>query len=344
MTRGHKVDGRGPVRGTIIAGLALALTASSLMLAGCSSDKDAFSGKGSPIYPGDGPLPKGGGRYQIGKPYTVAGQRFYPKADPDYDKTGVASWYGPKFNRRMTSNGEWFDMDYMSAAHTTLPLPSYAKVTNLENGREIVVRVNDRGPFVNSRIIDLSKKSAETLGFRKKGKAKVRVQYIGRAPLDDKGTHLAAMNTELHRGTSLNTMIAAADRRTSGGTPTMVAKAEPSQRPAARKPQGAPVTIASLSGQAAAGSGGAATNAVVQPAGAGFYVQAAAFSDPDNADRTRAQLAPIGPVEVAPLSQGSRTLYRVRVGPLRDAGQADQALRQVVAAGHSDARVIVAAN
>jgi rare lipoprotein A len=87
----------------------------------------------------------------------------------DYDKVGQASWYGPKFHRRMTSNGEWFDQDYLSAAHPTLPLPSYARVTNLENGRQLVVRVNDRGPFVADRIIDLSKKSADVLGFRNRG-------------------------------------------------------------------------------------------------------------------------------------------------------------------------------
>ena len=110
----------------------------------------------------------------------------------------------------MTANGEWFDMEYSSAAHATMPLPSYARVTNLANGKEIIVRVNDRGPFVSGRIIDLSRKSAEILAFRIQGTAKVRVQYVGPAPLDDRGSHLAAMNRELERGTPLNQLIAAA--------------------------------------------------------------------------------------------------------------------------------------
>jgi rare lipoprotein A len=97
----------------------------------------------------------------------------------------------------MTSNGEWFDMDYLSAAHPTLPLPSYVRVTNLENGRAVVVRVNDRGPFVGDRIIDMSRKSAELLGFKQKGRANVRVQYLGPAPLNDRGSDLIAMNRRM---------------------------------------------------------------------------------------------------------------------------------------------------
>ena len=158
---------------------------------------DPFAGKGSPIYTGKGPVPWGGGRYHVGKPYQVAGRWFKPKEQPNYDKKGMASWYGEAFNRRKTSNGEWFDMTRLTAAHPTLPLPSYVKVTNLDNGREVVVRVNDRGPFVGTRIIDLSKRTAEVLDFKHKGKAQVRVQYIGPAPLNDNGSHLMAMNKEL---------------------------------------------------------------------------------------------------------------------------------------------------
>ncbi len=110
----------------------------------------------------------------------------------------------------MTSNGEWFDMTRLTAAHPTLPLPSYAKVTNINNGKTIVVRINDRGPFVGPRIIDLSKQSASALGFKRQGTATVRVQYIGPAPLDDHGSNLMAMNQELENGTPLRQMIAAA--------------------------------------------------------------------------------------------------------------------------------------
>jgi rare lipoprotein A len=193
-------------------GVILLLIAVAL-LGGCSTvpaKRNPFAGVGSPVYPGSGPLPKGGGRYFLGEPYEVAGWKYYPREDPTYDKVGHASWYGPQFHRRMTSNGEWFDMDYLSAAHPTLPLPSYARVTNLENGRTVVVRVNDRGPFVGDRIIDLSRRSAEVLGFKEKGRANVRVQYLGPAPLNDRGGDLMAMNQRLQRGTGFTALAAAA--------------------------------------------------------------------------------------------------------------------------------------
>jgi rare lipoprotein A (peptidoglycan hydrolase) len=165
---------------------------------------------GSPMFKRVGLIPRGGGRYQLGTPYRIGGRLFRPREIPDYDEIGIASWYGHRFHRRMTANGEWFDMEYFTAAHPTMPLPSYARVINLENGKEMVVRVNDRGPFVGSRLIDLSKKTAEMLEFRAQGIAKVRVQYIGPAPLDDDGRHLAAMNRELRRGTPLTEIIAVA--------------------------------------------------------------------------------------------------------------------------------------
>jgi rare lipoprotein A len=192
--------------------VACLLVAAAVLLDGCSSapaKRNPFAGVGSPVYPGTGPLPKGGGKYLVGAPYEVAGWKYYPREDPTYDKVGQASWYGPQFHRRMTSNGEWFDMEYLSAAHPTLPLPSYARVTNLENGRTVIVRVNDRGPFVGDRIIDMSRKSAEVLGFKQKGRANVRVQYLGPAPLNDRGSDLIAMNRRLERGSG-RTEIAAA--------------------------------------------------------------------------------------------------------------------------------------
>ncbi len=292
------------------------LLSASLILTGCgkSSKQDPFAGVGSPMYQGSGPIPKGGGRRALGKPYEVAGKKFYPAEDPDYDKTGLGSWYGPKFHKRMTSNGEWFDMNYRSAAHPTLPLPSYAKVTNLENGRKMIVRINDRGPFVGPRIIDLSRKSAQILGYDKKGKAKVRVQYIGPAPLNDKGTHLAAMNDELARGTPLRYMIASANQRSGG---TRVASANTSSSSALQP------TAAS---------------------GAGYYVQVGAFGELGNAERARQRLQGVAPVIVTPVNGQYGTLYRVKLGPLAKRHQADTALGHAVDAGHHDARIVIAAN
>ncbi|EFL90260.1 septal ring lytic transglycosylase RlpA family protein [Ahrensia sp. R2A130] len=126
---------------------------------------------------------KGGGRRQVGKPYKIRGKWYVPKEEPGYDRRGQASWYGPNFHGRLTANGEVYDQFALSAAHPTFPLPSYARVTNVDNGRSVTVRVNDRGPYHSKRIIDLSAKGSELLGYQKQGIGNVRVQWIGHAPL-----------------------------------------------------------------------------------------------------------------------------------------------------------------
>jgi rare lipoprotein A len=128
--------------------------------------------------PNDNELPKGdqGGAQKVGKPYKIAGKWYYPKEDPTYDEIGQASWYGRQFHGKKTANGEVYNMNSLTAAHKTLPLPSYVKVTNLANGRSIILRVNDRGPFVDSRILDVSRRGAQLLGFQKQGVTRVRVQ------------------------------------------------------------------------------------------------------------------------------------------------------------------------
>ena len=135
------------------------------------------------VGPGE-PVPKGGGVYRVGSPYVVAGHVYVPEDDSHYRAEGLASWYGSDFHGRATANGEIFDSDSISAAHPTLPLPSYVRVTNLNNGRSIVVRVNDRGPYHGNRIIDVSKRTAHLLGFTMRGTAWVRVEYVGRAPIE----------------------------------------------------------------------------------------------------------------------------------------------------------------
>lgn len=167
----------------------LGVAAGGLILANCSG---GVSGKVDPKYgvsasarvvePGQ-PVPKGGGVYRVGKPYTVAGRTYVPEEDTNYSAIGLASWYGDDFHGRYTANGEIFDMESISAAHPTLPLPSYVRVTNLANKKSIVVRVNDRGPYVGNRIIDLSVKTSRLLGFYGHGVARVKVDYVGRAPL-----------------------------------------------------------------------------------------------------------------------------------------------------------------
>lgn len=145
---------------------------------------EKYGVKGSPRMVAAGkPVPKGGGRYVVGKKYKIAGKWYYPEHDPDYKKTGLASWYGPTFHGRKTANGEIFDRNGLTAAHTTMPLPSYARVTNTSNGRSMIVRVNDRGPFHGNRIIDLSERVATLLGTKDQGVGKVKVEYVGKAPL-----------------------------------------------------------------------------------------------------------------------------------------------------------------
>lgn len=171
-----------------LAGL-LALIGGGLTLANCASN---VAGRVDPRYgvassarvvrPGE-PVPKGGGVYRVGKPYTVAGRTYTPEDDAHYSVVGLASWYGDDFHGRYTANGEIFDMNAISAASPTLPLPSYARVTNLSNHRSIVVRVNDRGPYVGNRLIDVSVKTAKLLGFYGQGVTRVKVEYVGRAPL-----------------------------------------------------------------------------------------------------------------------------------------------------------------
>ena len=136
-------------------------------LAGCGSANHPYQTSG-PVNP----------TYKVGKPYRVAGKIYRPAADPHYDRTGLASWYGTKFHGRKTANGDVFNMNALTAAHTTLPMPSYVRVTNMDNGRWLILLVNDRGPFVGNRLIDVSRRAAQLLGFEKKGVTRVRVQAV----------------------------------------------------------------------------------------------------------------------------------------------------------------------
>jgi rare lipoprotein A len=169
-----------------------AAVAACLVLANCASS-GKFASRVDPKYGvstsprvvayGE-PVPKGGGTYRVGKPYIVAGRVYVPEEDINYREEGLASWYGDDFHGRLTANGEVFDMASLSAAHPTLPMPCYARVTNLNNGKSLIVRVNDRGPYHGNRLIDVSNKAAELLDFKGNGVARVRVEYVGRAPLE----------------------------------------------------------------------------------------------------------------------------------------------------------------
>src|SRR5438270_1928465 len=169
-----------------------AVAAACLMLANCASS-NKFASRVDPKYGVSSsrrvvelgePVPKGGGAYRVGKPYIVAGRIYVPEEDVNYVAEGIASWYGDDFHGRLTANGEVFDMGSLTAAHPTLPMPSYARVTNLSNGKSLIVRVNDRGPYHGNRLIDVSNRAAELLEFKGNGVARVRVEYVARAPLE----------------------------------------------------------------------------------------------------------------------------------------------------------------
>jgi len=175
----------------------LVALAAACLLVGCANP-DKFgtvdprygvSSSARMIEPGQ-PIPKGGGTYRIGSPYSIGGRAYVPAENPHYRAEGVASWYGEDFHGRLTANGEIFDMNSMSAAHTTLPMPSYVRVTNISNNKSVIVRVNDRGPYHADRVIDVSVKAATLLGFYGSGLAPVRVEYVGKAPLEGSDDNL----------------------------------------------------------------------------------------------------------------------------------------------------------
>ena len=310
----------------------------AVVLAGCSSQHqritkhgtwrgaglDPFAGKGSPYYMGKGPIPFGGGKYQVGNAYQVAGRTWTPRDQPGYDKIGVASWYGEAFHKRKTSNGEWFDMDTLTAAHATLPLPSYALVTNLDNGRQVIVRINDRGPFVDTRIIDLSKKAADVLGYRNKGKTHVRVKLIGPAPLKDSSQHMLAMNQAINSGASLSQIASLGDERNARPS-TQVAAANPPKRSVLSQ---ATVQQASI------------PESEIFPTSGGFMVRIAVFHSLDNATATYDALKTLGPTQIIKAVGANGPLYRVQMGPIDNEADAVTARDNAIANGFEDARIV----
>lgn len=255
-----------------------------------------------------------GGVYKVGEPYKVAGRTYTPRIDPDYDETGIASWYGRDFNGLRTANGEVFDMNALTAAHKTLPLPSYVRVTNLDNGRTLVLRVNDRGPFAAGRIIDVSRRSAQLLGFRGKGTARVRVRVV--APPSDGGFVAAKAETPKR------TRVAVA-------VPVVAVETDPLAPPdgIAEAPRRTPALLPLV------------LVGAVQPTS--LYVQAGAFESFANANRLSAKLSTGQRWRITSVVVRGRELYRVRYGPLDTVEQADIVLARVIRRGHPEARIVI---
>lgn len=294
----------------------------SAALAACATPNPQYSVRqGGGSYAAAGKSPTGaGGRYKVGEPYQVAGVWYVPKEEPNYDQTGTASWYGDEFHQKATANGEIFDMNVPTAAHTTLPLPSMVEVTNLDNGKRINVRVNDRGPFVGGRIIDLSREAARQLGMERPGTANVRVRYIGPAPLGppDAGLRYASYTPTPAPSASLPPAPIPYQGLTPMGVssqplaPIQVSNPGPITTPMA------PATVSSA-----------------------YRVQAGAFSDQGRAQFVASQLSGTGVASIEPVQRADgMTLYRVLLPGGPDEAAAWGVRDQVAALGYADARVI----
>jgi rare lipoprotein A len=286
-------------------------------------------------------------RYKIGKPYRIGGVWYYPAVDYKYRQTGIASWYGPKFHGKPTANGERFDMNEVSAAHRTLPLPSMVRVVNLNNGRAIRVRINDRGPFAHGRIIDLSRRAAQLLGFANSGTARVRVEILA-----EESRQLAALYASGAGGAQIATSDLAVAAKTSspsvkaaprvpvtstslpppGGAPTAAAKPRAATTAPPRRAPPAPIAVTPA-------QGASIQRLPVQPTQ--IYIQAGAFAQFENANRLRARISVLGQTRVTAVGLGGQQLFRVRLGPVASVGRADSLLARLIGAGYSSARIVV---
>jgi rare lipoprotein A len=348
--RGYDTGSFGAVRFALPLLLSTSL---AFGLSACSSGNDNGETLGERVIPLGQPVPKGGGFYQLGKPYQVAGFWYTPREDPGYDRVGSASWYGELFHGRRTANGEIYDMDRLSAAHPTLPLPVYARVTNLNNGRSIVVRVNDRGPYARDRIIDLSRRSAEVLGFRNYGTATVRVRFLGRAPLNGDDSYerryLASQSWGQFAAKGESPKLAMSS---TAGKETLPAENPENLalpwREAAPRGEAAPdpallgwrATTQTAQPPPPQTTGSLPRKTKTKAQADGLAIQAGSFKSKENADRARTALSAIAPVEVAPIAVGGDVYFRVRVGPFADASEAEAALAKVTQAGYQGAKMV----
>ena len=307
-----------------------AISVIAVVLSACSRfKKSSDQNLSKRVIPLGQPVPKGGGRYKVGNPYKIGGRTYRPAEQPGYNRVGIASWYGEMFHGRYTANGEIYDMNALTAAHPILPLPTYARVTNLQNGRNLVVRINDRGPYARDRIIDMSRRSAQALGFQRDGTARVRVQYLGRAPLDGNDSVERRSFANLNNPKNIRRKVRLAAARPARSTPMadpMIVGALPKSE-ARNAPSKWQMQVK------AAGLSAAATEELI-------FIQAASFQNKEYADKLRNQLANIGPAGVFPADIKGKKYYRVRLGPYARRHDADQALRVVVNSGSAHALII----
>jgi rare lipoprotein A len=287
------------------------------MLAACSSGPAPQTGN-------DGMASTAtGARFKVGKPYKIDGNWYYPKHEPSYDKIGVASWYGDDFQGLATANGEVFDKGLMTAAHTTLPLPSLVRVTNLANGKSLVMRVNDRGPFVNDRLIDLSQAAARELGYEQQGLAKVRVQFLQIA--DDATGVPTEIRSPAVPPAAVPNRILVADASESPTVPRAALTPVSPARALPATPRPAPSPLA------------AANPAVPGDCAEGWVVQVGAFADSSTVRAVATEVSHLHSVRIEPAFAGSTPVARLRLGPLDNRREAASLLGQVHKLGYPTA-------
>ena len=273
-----------------------------IFLAGCASNQP---GLGESPYSQASAIKGQGGIYKVGKPYKIFGVTYYPKEDYNYSEVGIASWYGKDFHNKKTANGERYDMNTLTAAHRTLPLPSIVKVTNLENGRSLVLRVNDRGPYAKNRIIDISKRGAQLLGYQTQGTAKVRVEVLEKESKELKAALLGQDIKDIQ-----------------------YTKTRPTPEIAENK------TLVIYNADTATKM----TNS--HKADNNYFVQAGAFSQKSSATGLKGKLSRFGNTNIATATVDGRTFYRVRIGPFSFKEEADVTLAKVKDYGIQNASVV----
>ncbi|MDP2334757.1 MAG: septal ring lytic transglycosylase RlpA family protein [Reyranella sp.] len=285
------------------------------------------------------------GTYKVGSPYKISGVWYTPKEEFTLVETGVASWYGPGFHGKSTANGERYDQTARTAAHRTLQMPSIVRVTNLSNGQSTVVRINDRGPFASSRVIDLSRTAAQELDIIRKGTARVRIEQL-------QAESLAVKDVAINGGGPAEQYDALAQLASGRQAPPqqqVMATAQPAAAPPAAQVQAGwpanprssavvPVQALALPGSGAPTMASLATTAPFS--GGSFYVQTGSFSTAENAERQRGAVRSYGSSEISQASAAGRDVYRVRLGPYTTSDAAGIVADRLKRSGYGDARVV----
>ena len=300
------------------------------------------------------------GSYKIGAPYKIDGVTYTPQEEFNHVESGVASWYGPGFHGKSTANGEAYDQSARTAAHRTLQMPSIVRVTNVDNGLSTVVRINDRGPFARSRVIDLSRTAAQELDIVRNGTAHVRIEQLqaeslavkdvainGGGPAEQQAA-VAQVSSGRYAPAPAQAPVQTAAYQTAAYVPPPAAPAPVYAQPAPTQPvwptnqrsaaaEPAPAyTPAASAGPTVASL---ASGTTLQPA-SGFYVQTGAFATPENAERQRGAVSSYGASEISQASAGGRDVYRVRLGPYTTSDAAGIVADRLKRSGYGDARVV----